>query len=382
ANPSTESWCRLRVLERATALTRQHQVSQREPALGAEGLVPRARCRRAGRWAPIDQHAMIRGPGAARWRYPATRALIVFLVSLLPCMVMGMLGANGIFFDHFFDAALALYAAGGLFMFFTATMATRASGREYRHGYTTLDCLGKYNLYYVTLPQLEPRTGIGLRAPGQTRLDADTLRERTSLARSAGIAALPWMSPCEAESTAAAAKLANDVQLAQARKAPTQCKTLIRMLGAEAGNERAKALRLVIATSIVGFRLIPVSASTAGVGTGATGSALWALPLAAVLLGVGILLRLSRRATSKATRLVEARMGLPSRSLPKWLLLKPIPAASLHPVRESDVQTGAGKATESIHRNRGRARTRPFRPSLSRGPEPARSRPRASWAGR
>jgi hypothetical protein len=230
-------------------------------------------------------------------------------------------------------------------MFFTATMANRARGREYRHGYTTLDYFGKYNLYYVTLPQLEPRTGIELRTPGQTRLDADTLRDRTSLARSAGIAALPRMSPSEAESTAAAAKLANDVQLAQARKAPTQREALIRVLGPEAGNERAKALRLVIAASIVGFGLIPVSAITVGVGTGAPGSVLWALPLAAVLLGVGILLRLSRRATSKATRLVEARMGLPSGSLPKWPLMKPIPAASLHPIREADVRSGAGKAT-------------------------------------
>jgi hypothetical protein len=299
----------------------------------------------AGAWAPTVQHAMLRGTGAARWRYLARTALIVFLISLLPCMVMGLLGANGIFFAPFSDTALALYAASGLFMFFTATMANRARGREYRHGYTTLDCFGKYNLYYVTLPQLEPRTGIELRAPGQTRLDTDTLRERTSLARSAGIAALPRMSPSEAESTATAAKLANDVQLAQARKAPTQREALIRVLGPEAGNERAKALRLVIAASIVGFGLIPVSAITVGVGTGATGSVLWALPLAAVLLGVGILLRLSRRATSKATRLVEARMGLPSGSLPKWPLMKPIPAASLHPIREADVRSGAGKAT-------------------------------------
>ncbi|ALE06579.1 hypothetical protein AL755_15780 [Arthrobacter sp. ERGS1:01] len=301
--------------------------------------------RPAGSWAPTVQRAMLRAPSAARWNYLARRALIVFLVSLVPCMVMGAMGANGIFYDPFSDVALALYATGVLFMFFTAAMATRARRREYRHGYTTLDCFGKYSLYYVTLPQLEPRTGIELRAPGQTRLDTDTLRERTSLARSAGIAALPRMRPREAESTAAAAKLANDVQLSKARKAPTQRETLIRVLGPEAGNERAKALRLIIVTSIVGFGLIPVSAITMCIGTEVTGSALWSLPLAAVLLSVGILLRLSRRATSKATRLAETRMGLPSGSLPKWPLLKPIPAASLHPVRDADVRAGAGQAT-------------------------------------
>lgn len=142
------------------------------------------------------------------------------------------------------------------------------------------------------------------------------------------------MSPAEAAGAAAAAKLVNDVQLDIA-KTRTQRALLIQTLGPDAGTLRANALGLAMTALCIAAGLGPLTFIGGAVTSSITGNIVWFLPLAGVIVAVAVLLGLSRRLTTRASRLTEERLGLAPRSLPKWPLLKAIPlpkaATSVNP---------------------------------------------------
>jgi hypothetical protein len=290
-----------------------HTVSMRSP-----GVKP------TSAWSPVSQHAVLPGASAATWNAVSRILLFVFLASLAPMMVMSLHGTKGIFFDPFSAFALAAYVLAGVLMFSANGAAAARRRREYRHGYTTMDVIGRYGEYYGTLPQLEAKTGIEIRAAGQARLDRETLRSRTALAKAAGMAAPHRMTRAEATAAAATATAANDEQLAKAKTRRRRA-VLVRTLGPEAGSVRDNALRLALAALFTAAGLGPLSIICGAVGSSVTGNPAWFVPLATILAAMAILLVLSRRLTNTAARLTEQRLGLAPGSLPPWPLLKPIP---------------------------------------------------------
>lgn len=300
-----------------------HTVKMRSP-----GVKP------AEAWTPTVQRAMLPGPSAAAWNAVALKLLIVFLASLAPVMLMAALGMAGIRVAPLSVFALAFFLAASGLMFSAMGVAAARRRSEYRHGYTTVDTLSKYGEYYGTVPQLESISGIEIRAAGQTRLDRQTLSDRTALARMSGTTALPRMSPAEARSAAGVAAAVNDVQLGKA-KTRTQRAVLVRTLGPEAGIARARALGLAMSAIISAAGLVPVTLIYGVVGFSISGNPYEFMPLSVVLAAVSILLRGSRILTTKATRLTEDRFGLQPHSLPKWPLVKSIvlPVAATSPSR-------------------------------------------------
>lgn len=274
-------------------------------------------------WTPIIQHSMLPGPSAAALFALGPKLLIVFLISLAPMILTLLMSMSGVRFNSLSTFALAFYVIAFMLMMSSSALALSKSRREYRHGYTTADSIGKYGYYYGTVPQLETSTGIEIRAAGQTRLDPQTLLERTALARTHGTTPPPRMSPAEKASAATTAAAINEVRLREA-KTRTQRAVLVRTMGPEAGSARAKGLGLALAALLTAAGLAPISLILGAVASSLTGNLFWFLPLAAILAAVTILLCLSRKFTTKSARLTEKRLGLAPNSLPKWPLMRPI----------------------------------------------------------
>jgi uncharacterized membrane protein YbhN (UPF0104 family) len=207
--------------------------------------------------------------------------------------------------------ALAL-TTGGI-----AIASTFKTRREYRHGYTTLQSFSRYGYYYRTVAQLDPRTGVQVRAAGEPKIAVSVLKERCAAAR-AQQSRPTRMSRHEAAEAARAARVADEVNH-RAAKAKSVRSRLVQQFGPEAGNLGAEASRCVLVAIIGSCMSFPLLLFGIEV-TYLSRNPFWLSPFVLVAGAITALFAIAKRKNAKARCLGAQFLNIPATELPKGTL--------------------------------------------------------------
>jgi hypothetical protein len=208
------------------------------------------------------------------------------------------------------------FATGG-----TALASTLKTRREYRHGYTTLQSFSRYGLYYRTVAQLDPRTGVEVRAAGEPKIHPAVLKERCQAAR-AQLIRPTRMSIHEAAETARTAHVADEANHAAARANSARAR-LVQRFGPEAGNLGADASNFVV-TAIIGSCIAFPLMMFGIAGAYLSRNPSWLIPFATAAAAVTALSVLARMKGAKSRKLAAQFLGVPDNELPKGTFSNPL----------------------------------------------------------
>lgn len=274
-----------------------------------EGVVP------TGHWAPIVRYPMLRGFSAAAWQRFSSMSLLTVMVTMIPIVGFALASGKETWARNFFVVFAGIFGLAGLATGVSAAVSTYKARKEYRHGYTTLQSFAKYGLYYWTLPQLDPRSGVEVRAAREPKLALPELTKRLAAARAQHVRP-ERMSRQDAAAAAAKAKETDQMNQEEA-KAKSNRAQLINRFGTAAGNMRADARNYYSAAILIACVGIP--AVIFGIeGTTIARNPLWLLPAIVLTLVVTVLALIGRRKTARATRLAAEFLGVATKDLPPW----------------------------------------------------------------
>lgn len=271
-------------------------------------------------WMPSVRRPMLRGPSAdALYKLVAVAWLAVILSVIL--MVAVVSGSHGSI-SHAWDPILllvftvpAVTAAG------TALASTLKTRREYRHGYTTLQSFSRYGLYYRTVAQLDPRTGVEVRAAGEPKIDMTVLKERCQAARAQQLRPAR-MSRHEAAETARMAHAVDEANHATARAKSARAR-LVQRFGTEAGNLAAAVNKYVLFAIIVSCSSFPLMMF--GIeGAYLSRNPSWLIPFATAAAAVTALLVAAKKKRAKSRKLAAQFLGVPVNELPRGTFSNPL----------------------------------------------------------
>lgn len=271
-------------------------------------------------WTPSVRRPMLRGLSAdalstlvgISWL-----AVLLFLFLLLIVVTVSHEKVAPAWGWIFVGAYVALALTTGC----TAIASSFKTRREYRHGYTTLQSFSRYGFYYRTVAQLDPRTGVEVRAAGEPKIAVSVLKERCAAA-SAQHARATRMSRHEAAEAAWTAQAADEVNQ-WAAKAKSVRSRLVQRFGPEAGNLGAEAGRWVfvaIVGSCMSFPLLIFGID----GTYFSRNPFWLIPFALVALAVTALFAIAKKKNAGARRLAAQFLHIPATELPRGTLTNPL----------------------------------------------------------
>ena len=265
-------------------------------------------------WEPTVRYPMLHGFSAAAWQRTSTTSLLTFLGAGI--LMVGVAIASN-HEGEVKNVALVFYGIfvlAGLTAAVSGAVSTYKARREYRHGYTTLQSFSKFGMYYRTLPQLDPRSGVEIRAAGEAKLAQSELTKRWAASR-ARYPRADRMSRQDAAEAAATASKINETNLELVRAKSTRAR-LVNRFGAAAGNMRADARKYMFAALLTAggggpaliFGLMGVS----------LGKPVWVLPAIVQASVIAVLALIGRRKNAQAARLAADFLGVAAKDLPPW----------------------------------------------------------------
>ena len=280
-------------------------------------------------WLPTVRRPLLHGFSAEAWQRFSSLSLLAFFLTLGLMVGVAIAGSRAAGAADFALVFYWLVVLAGLVAAFSGAFSTYKARREYRHGYTTLQDFSKFGLYYRTLPQLDPRSGVEVRAAGEPKLALPELKIRLAACR-AGYGHPERMSRHDAAEAAATAGAVNETNLELARAKSIRAR-LIKSFGAAAGNMRADARNYAFAAALTAGGGLP--ALILGVeGTSATRNPLWIVPAIVLALIIAVLSLIARQKTEHATRLAADFLGVAPNDLPPWTGIRaPRTARSVRP---------------------------------------------------
>lgn len=266
-------------------------------------------------WAPTVRRPMLRGFSAAAWQRFSLLSLLVLFLTMFLMVGFAIADANDTGVRNFAMVFIGLVVLAGLTTGFSGALSTYTARREYRHGYTTLQDFSKFRLYYRTLPQLDPRSGVEVRAAGEPKLAPSELTKRWAASRVSHTSP-DRMSRRDAAGAAPKARETNERNLELARAKSNRAQ-LINRFGAAAGNMRADARNYTLAAALTAGGGLP--ALIIGIeGTSISRNPLWLLPAIVLTVIITVLSLIGIRKTAHATRLAADFLGVTTKDLPPW----------------------------------------------------------------
>jgi hypothetical protein len=258
---------------------------------------------------------MLPGFSAAAWQRFSYLSLLVLFLAMFLMVGVAIAGSNDTGASNFAIVFFGLVVLAGLATGFSGALSTYKARREYRHGYTTLQDFSKLRLYYRTLPQLDPRSGVEVRAAGEPKLALPELTKRWAASRVYHTSP-DRMSRRDAAEAAVTAREINEANLELARAKSNRAQ-LINRFGAAAGNMRADARKYTLAAALTAGGGLP--ALVVGIeGTSISRNTLWFLPAIVLTVIITGLSLIGIRKTAHATRLAADLLGVTIRDLPPW----------------------------------------------------------------
>ncbi len=278
----------------------------KESGDGVEPLAP---------WAPTVRRPMLRGFSAAAWQRFSYLSLLVLFLAMFLMVGVAIAGSNDTGASNFAIVFFGLVVLAGLATGSSGALSRYKARREYRHGYTTLQDFSKLRLYYRTLPQLDPRSGVEVRAAGEPKLALPELTKRWAASRVYHTSP-DRMSRRDAAEAAVTAREINEANLEPARAKSNRAQ-LINRFGAAAGNMRADARDYTLAAALTAGGGLP--ALVVGIeGTSINRNTPWLLPAIVLTVIITGLSLIGIRKTAHATRLAADFLGVTIKDLPPW----------------------------------------------------------------
>ncbi|MGA7206105.1 MAG: hypothetical protein WBX27_15905, partial [Specibacter sp.] len=170
------------------------------------------------------------------------------------------------------------------------------------------------------MPQLDPRTGIEVRAANEPKIAMSVLKQRYAVARATQTRP-QRMSRAEA---AVAARLAGEIndRNREVAKAGSIRAQLIGQLGPVAGNVRADARIILVATIFAGFTSLPLLVLSVIAAYDANKPTIF-MPYAALAVCLAALAVLGRGKAARSTSLAAEFLAVPLDAVPKMWLVTP-----------------------------------------------------------
>ncbi|OOP65289.1 hypothetical protein BMF89_00110 [Arthrobacter sp. SRS-W-1-2016] len=265
-------------------------------------------------WEPTVRYPMLHGFSAAAWQRVSTMSFLTFIGAGILTVGFAIASNKGAGVKTLAIAFYCMLLLAGLTAAVSGAVSTYKARREYRHGYTTLQSFSKYGMYYRTLPQLDPRSGVQVRAAGEAKLAQSGLTQRWAVSR-ARYPRADRMSRQDAAEAAATAKRINETNLELVRAKSTRAR-LVNRFGAAAGNMRADARKYTFAALLTAGGGLP--ALIFGLMGASLGKPVWVLP--AIVQGsvIAVLALIGRRKSVHAARLAAEFLGVALKDLPPW----------------------------------------------------------------
>ncbi|GAA4035316.1 hypothetical protein GCM10023063_19710 [Arthrobacter methylotrophus] len=265
-------------------------------------------------WEPTVRHPMLHGFSAAAWQRVSITSFLTFIGAGILMVGFAIASSHGAGVTNLAVAFYCMLLLAGLTAAVSGAASTYKARREYRHGYTTLQSFSKYGMYYRTLLQLDPHSGVQVRAAGEPKLAQSELTQRWVASR----ALYPHadrMSRQDAAEAAATARRVNETNLELIRAKSTRAR-LVNRFGAAAGNMRADARKYTSAALLTaGGGLPALIFCLVGV---SLGKPVWVVP--AIIQGsvIAVLALIGRRKSVHAARLAAEFLGVALKDLPPW----------------------------------------------------------------
>lgn len=265
-------------------------------------------------WEPTVRYPVLKGFSAAAWQRTSTTSLLAFLGTGILMVGFAIASNNGAGVTNLAIAFYCMLLLAGLTAAVSGAVSTFKGRREYRHGYTTLQSFSKYGMYYRTLPQLDPRSGVEVRAAGEPRLAQSELTKRWAASRALYPRAVR-MSRQDAAEAAATARRINETNLELVRAKSTRAR-LVNRFGAAAGNMRADARKYTFAALLTAGGGGP--ALIVGLIGVSERNPVWVLPAIVQASVIAVLALIGRRKNAHAARLAAEFLGVATEDLPPW----------------------------------------------------------------
>ncbi|WP_442545200.1 hypothetical protein ACSBOX_05860 [Arthrobacter sp. KN11-1C] len=265
-------------------------------------------------WDPAVRYPMLHGFSAAAWQRTSIMSFLTLVGAVVLMVGVAIASNNDGGVKNVALVFYGIFVLAGLTAAVSGAASTYKARREYRHGYTTLQSFSKYGMYYRTLPQLDPHSGVQVRAAGEPKLAQSELTQRWAASR-ARHPRPDRMSRHDAAEAASTARRINEANLDLVRAKSTRAR-LVNRFGAAAGNMRADARKYTFVGLLTAggggpaliFGLMGVS----------LGKPVWTLP--AIVQGsvVAVLLLIGRRKNALAARLAAEFLGVAIKDVPPW----------------------------------------------------------------
>ncbi|ALE07487.1 hypothetical protein AL755_21700 [Arthrobacter sp. ERGS1:01] len=281
-----------------------------------DGLVPAD-----DSWLPVVRHRILRGPTALALQTARGWAMVGILVSLIPIMVVAFVSSHGTNLRAWVGFAVGPYFFLAMATGVLSIASMIAARREYRHGYTTLQDFGRPGLYYRVMAQVDPHTGVEVRAPNQAKLDWATLKNRNAAARASQPRA-ERMTRAEAAQAVIQALPVDAVNREITRINSARGQFVIQF-GPVAGNMRADARNIIIAVTISGFASVPLLVFSA-LGAYEVRNPALLLPYAVLAICLTLLAAVGRRKSGQSTKLAAEYLSVPPSKIPRLTLAGPL----------------------------------------------------------
>lgn len=272
-------------------------------------------------WLPVVRHRILRGPTAAMLQKSWGWTMVGIFLSLVPVMVLALISSHGTNLGAWILPPFALYLLLGLATCVLSIASTVKARREYRHGYTSLQGFSRYGYYYKVVAQVDPRSGVEVRAANEAKLDEDTLKQRCAAAR-AGQRGPERMTRAEAAEAVARALPVDAVNREITRINSARGQFVIQF-GPVAGNLRADARNILLAATVAGVVSLPLLLLCA-IGAGEMHSPALLLPYAILAAALVLLAMNGRRKSIRSTRLAAEFLSVPPAEVPRLTLAGPL----------------------------------------------------------